>query len=133
VQRAALGETQEQLDRAFPTIRLSGSKTNADGEYESMSVCDDFENLRTGAWDGQELRFRILRSGRHWEIVGETLPTVDEDGDEDWDSVETKTLWRAPHIACEAMPPCSGWEAVDRFARNAGGKPKIEYVRSDQY
>jgi len=126
VQHLALWETREQLDETIRAIRLSRSRSTADGEYSSDDYCDEYftSDDRTGRWDGQEVNYHIRRVGPHWEIQGETEQQYDENGNGVGD-VETKTLWRSANTANRALPPQAGWERIHPEVR---GTPEIEYI-----
>ena len=63
-----------------------------------------------------------------WAIVGKTLPEIDENGDENDDTVVTKILWRCPNSQNIPLPPRDGWIPVDDLAH---GEPTVSYRVDD--
>lgn len=127
IQKYSSWRTGQILDNAIPFIQLSGSRCKADGLFHYDNF-DEWTSDRSGQWAGQELKFFIKNPGSGWEIIGETLPDVDEDGEEYYENVVSKTLWRAPNSGNFIIPPRNGWKAVDALSR---GDPKLQYIYAD--
>ena len=84
-----------------------------------------FESGRWLNWGGTRRTIQIDCLKDDWVIYGETKPELDEDGEEDYESIDTRILWRNPYSTNLPLPPRTGWEAVDELAR---GDLDIEYI-----
>jgi hypothetical protein len=107
-------------------ITVSGTYCEADGDYFPSFLSPVFETRdeRKGRWDGVEVTFRVSWETDNWVIVRDTLPTLDEDGEIDHDSIVTTVCWESPCSGNLTFPPKQNWIPVDPLAR---GTPKIEY------
>ena len=77
-------------------------------------------------WGGIEVNIVIKKTEDGWAIVRETIPTLDEDGDEEEGSIVTSVCWLHPSSKNPPLPPMEGWRAIDEacYERHT---PKIEY------
>jgi hypothetical protein len=121
------------LQREVDGVKLSGTKTKADGMFAKEFTNDlEYKTVRTGRWDGVEVTFRITqeRYSLDWAITSQTLPAINEDSDGDggeeeaWLNVIETILWKCPNSHNMPMPPRTGWISVDKRAR---GKPELSY------
>lgn len=120
--------SQELNQKSVVQVRLLGSGCNADGAYNSGGGCFFFSN-REGRYGGAN---RIIYIGRREEenddwvmIYGETEAELDEHGEPDEDTIDTKMMWRNPYSNNLPLPPHTGWKSVDELAR---GDIEIEYI-----
>jgi hypothetical protein len=128
-------ETYNVLQREVDGVKLTGTKSKADGMFAKEFTNDfEYKTKRTGRWGGVEVTFRITqeRDGWDWAITSQTLPVVDEDsdgdGEEAWLNVVENILWKCPNSHNMPMPPRTGWISVDKMAH---GKPELSYQLQD--
>jgi hypothetical protein len=125
-------ETYNVLQREVDGVKLSGTRSKADGMFAKEFTNDlEYKTIRTGRWGGGvEVTFRITqeRESLDWAITSQTLPAVNEDsdgdGEEAWLDVVETILWKCPNSQNMPMPPRTGWISVDKMAR---GKPELSY------
>jgi hypothetical protein len=130
----ARAETRNMLLKGSTHIKLSGTGCKADGIY-TRDPDDDYDCYdcnRRGLWAGVQVNFHIalcMNDEAGWAIIGETLPEIDEDGDENDENVVIKTLWRCPNSQNLPLPPQDGWIPVDELA--IGRQPTVSYRMDD--
>jgi hypothetical protein len=125
-------ESSRMLGNEFTNIMLSGTGCKADGIC-ARDYFGDYHCNRRGLWAGVQVMFRVelLRNkAGGWAIIGETLPEIDEDGDENDENVVSKTLWRCPNSHNLPLPPQDGWIPVDELA--IGRQPTVSYRMDDE-
>lgn len=121
--------TNEELGRAVVGVRLSGSSSNADGDFIWNSFGMQYACGRKVTWSEPtgrvEYNIFIGCLSDDWVIYGETDPELDEEDEPDYDTIRTKIMWRNPYSTNLPLPPKTGWEQVDELAR---GNPTLEYI-----
>jgi hypothetical protein len=117
-------EVSKVADRSVKGLRLSGTRCNADGafylrdgHYSSKRV------VNYGGVDRTIFVGRLEEANNDWVIYGETEGELDEHGDFDVDTIDTKIMWRNHYSSNLPLPPETGWKSVDKLAY---GTPKIE-------
>jgi hypothetical protein len=107
-----------------PSVKLSGSRCNADGEYFTRllgweeSFAPEFLRRRTGRWRGQDLTFKITVRDDTWVILGFSLSH---------DSFVENIIWKCPHSRNLMLPPKVGWVPVDKNLA-IGMNPTLKFI-----
>jgi hypothetical protein len=128
-------ESSRMLRNEFTHIMLSGTGCKADGICTIDPLLDIYKYIyycnRRGLWAGVQVEFKVelLEHEAGWVIIGATLPEINEDGDDNYDNVVSKTLWRCPNSQNRPLPPKDGWIPVDEFA--IGRQPTVSYRMND--
>jgi len=95
------------LQDSISYITLAGTGCAADGDFDGPYNYGEFETDRKVNWDGVEVTFKIQKHHDNWAIVRCTLPDLDEDGHEDYDSVVSTICWESPCSENLPLPPRS--------------------------
>lgn len=120
-------EMSEVVKRSVEGLRLSGSRCNADGAFYAGGghFCSD-RVVKYGGVDRTIWISRLKEANNDWVIYGETAAELDEDGEPDDDTIDTKIMWRNYYSSNFPLPPETGWKSVDKLAY---GTPEInEYI-----
>jgi hypothetical protein len=125
-------ESNRMLGKGFTHIMLFGTGCKADGIC-TRDYFGDYECNRIGLWAGVQVKFIVeflVEDEAGWAIIGTpTLPEIDEFGDENYDIVVSKTLWRCFNSLNQRLPPEDGWIPVDELA--IGRQPTVRHRMDD--
>jgi hypothetical protein len=117
VEKLASYRNKKTIQEWAPIVKLSGSGSNADGDYIPLLSSSHTPNelcfLSRGIWGRQEVYFKIIVKDEIWVIVGEA-------GDNE------NILWKCPHSRSLMLPPRDGWVPVDELA--IGTNPTLNFI-----